>query len=522
VLNANQILRVAGVVVVSFVLTAVLGLVRQALIGSYFGTSSELDAFFAGNRVSETLFTLISGGALGSAFIPVFARFLTADDTAGASRLAAATMSWVSIVGVVFCLLAWLFAHSIVDTLLIPGATAAQQALTVDLMRIMLVTVILFSISGLCMAILNANQRFFAASLTPGMYNIGLIIGIVAFVPRLGIYGLAWGSVLGSLLHLAIQIPALYALRFRPAFRLDLQTPGLREVLSLMLPRVLGLAAFQANFWVNSALITLLHMAEGSLSALSLAFVLLFTVLGVIGQSVGTAVFPTLSALNAQQDMDGFRRVLGGAMRGVLFVAIPATIGLIILAVPVVQVIFGRGGWTPTSTNATAWALSLYAPGLAGFALQEILARSFYARRNTWIPVSVAVGGLFLNVLLSLILVRVIQGAAPGQGPFGGLALANALTTLAETAILYRLMRRRLGHIDDRQLFSEGGRTLIAALVMGAAVLALDAALADRAALLRLLIGAGVGALIFEGGAALLGVSEARAIPRLILRRIRR
>ncbi len=539
VLTVAQITRAAGVVMFSFVLTGVLGIVRQSIVGSRFGATGPTDAFIAANRVSETLFTLISGGALGSAFIPVFSRFLSKDDTLGAWRLASAIVTLMSITGAILAVLAGLFAQPITARLLLPQAPPEQQLLTAGLMRVMLITVVIFSVSGLSMAILNAHQRFLAASLAPSLYNIGLIIGALALVPRFGVYGLAYGAILGALLHLGVQLPALRTLKgqFRPS--LDLTTPGVVEVLRLMGPRVLGLGVIQINFWVNAALTS--GMAAGSLTAFTFAFALLFTVLGVLGQSVGTAVFPTLSALSAQHDLDGFRRVLASAMRGVLFMAFPATVGLIVLAVPLVDTLYHHGSWAAPYTEATAWALQFFAVGLAGFALQEVLARAFYALRDTLTPVVIGILGVILNVLLSLILLRIIHGhlvlfgtplppftalslwiVPVGQGPFGGLALANALATLIESVALWLLMRRRLIGILDREILSAAVRAGLAALIMGVVIYGFAQAARDLPPVLLLSGGTLIGAAVFEGLAAAFGLDEARTIPRALLRRFRR
>jgi len=518
ILSGAQIARVATVLMGSFILTALLGVVRSSIIGSRFGLGSEADAFYSGNRVAETLFSLVSGGALGSAFIPVFSRFLGLEDRAEAWRLASATLTWVSIIAGVLSLLMWLFAPQVVQYILRPGANEAQQALTVQLLRIMLLTVLVFCVSGLCMAILNAHQRFFAASLTAGVYNLGLIFGAVVLSSFMGIYGLAWGAVIGACLHLAVQIPTLRKIRFSYTPRLA-NTPGLGEVLRLMLPRVIGLAAFQMNFWVNAALTS---DTPGSLTALTTAFALVFTVLGVIGQSVGTAIFPTLSALHNQGETDKFREVLANAMRGVLFMAIPATVGLILLAEPFVEVLFGRANWMRKDTVGVAWALGLYAVGLAGFALQEVLARAFYARRDTWTPVLIAAFGLVLNVILSLVLRQVITGRDPAQGAFGGLALANALTTLIESMILWILLRRALGNIHDRAVLLAAGRVLFAAAVMGVLVYLVTTIAGGLPAFPRLITAAALGAGAFEVVAFGLGLPEARTIPLAFLRRLRR
>ncbi len=520
VLTVPQMARAAGIVMISFVLTGLLGIVRNAVIGGALGESGALDAYFAANRVSETLFTLVSGGALGSAFIPVFARFLTKDDKTSAWHLAGAVVSLVAVGSLILAVIAGVFADSIVSRLLIPDASAAQQMLTVQLMRVMLATVVIFSVSGLSMAILNAHQRFLVASLAPGMYNIGIIIGALFFVPRFGVFGLAYGTLLGALLHLAVQIPALRLLNGTFHLSLSLNTPGVSEVLRLMAPRVLGLGVVQINFWVNAALTS--GMVPGSLAALTFAFGLLFTVLGVLGQSVGTAIFPTLSALSGHDDMDGFRRVLAGSLRGVLFMALPASVGLIVLSSPLVEVIYHHGQWTPQNTTATVWALRFFAVGLAGFALQEVLARAFYALRDTWTPVIVGVSGVILNVALSLILIRVISGAQPGQGPFGGLALANALATLLESAALWFLMSRRLHGLNDQVVIGAAARMALAALVMGGSVWALRAALVGFSPLIVLIAGTALGAALYEGITVGLRLTEASSVPRTVIRRFRR
>lgn len=522
-LSLNQIARAAAVVMLSYVLTGVLGIVRQAAIGAHFGLGAELDAYNAANRVSETLFTLISGGALSSAFIPIFSRFLNRDDARGAWQLASVVATVIGVVGLLLTLLAILLARPIVATLLVPQADAVQQALTVRLMRPMLGTVVIFGLSGLSMAILNAHHRFLAAALAPSLYNGGLIVGALIFAPLWGIDGLALGTLLGATLHLGVQLPTLIRLpgaaaRLRPS--LMLRTEGTADVLRLMLPRVLGLGVVQINFWVNAALTS--GMTPGSLTALTSAFALLFTVLGVLGQSVGTAVFPTLAALSADADTDRFRQVLGSALRGVLFMAIPATVGLIVLAGPLVATIYQHGAWTATSTEATAWALRWYGIGLVGFALQEVLARAFYALNDTLTPVVIGVVGVILNIGLSLSLMRIVQGADTAQGPFGGLALANALATIIESAALWLLVRRQIGGSGDIAILQVGLRVLVAALGMGIVVYGVMTLLGSDLPLLTLAISGVIGVATFELLALLLGLAEARRIPAMLLRRVRR
>src|SRR5258708_11259543 len=197
-LNNQQIQRATGTIAGAFVLSGVLGIVRAAIIGGQFGAGRELDAFLAAFRIPETLFTLVAGGALGSAFIPVFGRFMGQDDTEGAGRLASAVMSLVAIAGIVLAVVAGIFGNWIVAHILAPGAPPDEQALTADLMRIMLFTVVIFGVSGLVMGILNTNQHFLTPALAPSMNNIGLIIGAIVFPPIFGIYPLPPTAVLRS------------------------------------------------------------------------------------------------------------------------------------------------------------------------------------------------------------------------------------------------------------------------------------------------------------------------------------
>lgn len=434
-------------------------------------------------------------------------------------------------------LLVAVFSGWVTERVLIPDAPPAQQALTADLMRTMLVTVVIFSISGLIMGILNAHQRFLAPALAPSFYNLGLILGTLLLVPSLGIHGLAYGAVLGAVLHFLVQLPALRGIRPRLSLLRMPSAPGVGEVLRLMGPRIVGQAAVQINFVVNMALAS--GMAAGSLTALAVAFNLMYLVLAVLGQSVGTAIFPTLSLISARDDWQPeFRATLARAMRGALFLAVPATVGILVLAQPLVATVYERGAWTEQDSIAAAWALSFYSIGLCAFVLQELLARAFYALRDTLTPVAVAVGGVLLNLALSLILIRVVRGevspfgelvhpfsqlglwtAQAGQGPFGGLALANALATTIESAVLWLLLRRRTGGLEDRAVLATVARAALASLPMGLGVF-LVAGLGGLHPALKLAAGGVAGLLLCGVGALALRMPEARGVAAPILRRL--
>ena len=512
-LSNSQILRAALIVLVGFLASGLLGLVRTAVFSSTFGASAELDAFYAAQRIPETLFKLVAGGALGSSFIPVFSRLLNHDDLTDAWRLASAVMTLSAGAAAVLGVLMALFAPVIVPTFLVPGKSAEMQALTVSLTQLMLVTTVIFSISGLLMGILNAHQSFLLPSLALSMNNIGLIIGAL-FLTRFptsesnaNVYGLAYGAILGAVLHLIIQLPGLRPINAKLRILLNWRVDGVREVLTLMGPRVLGLAVVEINFAVNIAFAS--TMVDGSLVALNTAWFLMFFALGVIAQSFGTAVFPTLSALVAEDDMEGFKDRLSSAMRSVLFLSFPATVGLIVLGVPIVTVLFERGAWTTEDSNATAWALAFFALGIAGHSLLEVLSRAFYALHDTWTPVRIGIAAMVANIIFSIVFIQFVgEQDSLARGPFAGLALANSLTTLLEGGILWWLMRNRVGGIRDGYIIQGASRTLMAALMMGAGILLILLLIDSQAALVNLIVGGLVGVLVFFGLAVVMRVDE--------------
>jgi putative peptidoglycan lipid II flippase len=529
-LSNSQIVRAAGVVLVGFLASGVLGLARTAIIGAQFGTSAALEAFIAAQRIPEIIFVLVAGGALGSSFIPIYAR-LREQDSAEAWRLASAVMTLAALAAAALGVIVALAAPWLVSSVLLRESTPEAQALTAQMMRLMMVTPVIFAISGLVMGILQAHGLFLLPAVAISMNNIGLIVGALVIAPALppdaglgqvggaNVYGLAYGAVLSALLHLAVQLPGLWRVRARLRFVPDWRAPGVLRVLALMGPRVLGLGVVQINFVFNIILAD--RMVTGSLAALTYAFTLMFFALGVIGQSVGAAVFPTLAALAAAGDMDGFKDRLARAMRGVLFLALPATVALIALGEPLVTVLYQRGEWTAEDTAATAWALAFYATGIAGFALLEVLSRAFYALADTWTPVRVGVAAMLANIALSLVFIQFIgEPGSLARGPFAGLALANALTTLLEALALWWLLRRRIGGVNDSYVLDGAARAGLAALAMGAVMLLLSAAL--DGALLTLMVGAAAGGAVFFGSAAALRLDEAVTVPRALLRRVRR
>jgi putative peptidoglycan lipid II flippase len=445
-----------------FVLSNLTGLVRQILVSQAFGTSELIDSFNAAARLPELLFSLVAGGALASAFVPTFTGFLTREDRRGAWDLAAAVLNLVFLVTTLLSLLAFLFAPQIVRYTVGRGFDLAQQALTVSLLRVLLLSTVIFVVSGLFMGILNAHQKFLLPALAPTMYWLGMIFGVLFLVPRAGIFGLAWGAVLGAGLHLVVQLPGLFRLGGRYRFILGLQSAAVRQVGRLMAPRLLGVAVVQLNFLVNTILAS--GQPEGSVTAIVLAFAVMTMPQVVIAQGIATAALPTFSAQVALGKVAEMRASLAATLRGVLLLSLPATLGLILLRKPVIVLLFERGEFDARSTELVVWALLWYTAGLVSHSVVEILARAFYALQDTRTPVFVGAAAMGLNVVLSVLLAALFWQV--GWAPHGGLALANTLATTLEMGGLLLLMHRRLGHLEGKHILRGAWSATLATAAM--------------------------------------------------------
>jgi len=330
-------------------------------------------------------------------------------------------------------------------------------------LRVLLICPTIFGVSGLLMGILNSHQIFLYPALAPSMYGVGIIVGVLFFSPTMGIYGLPWGAVLGAALHLLVQLPALRSLpQKRYSFSLGLNKPYVREVARLMAPRLLGVAVVQLNFVVNTIIASGQH--EGSLTAIKVAWIVMYMPQAAIAQAIAIAALPTFSAQVARGQLGQMRSALVATLRGVLFLSIPASIGLIVMRNEVITMLFQRGAFDNHSTELVAWALLWYAVGLIGHCVVEIVSRAFYALHDTKTPVFVGAAAMSLNLVFSLLFPYLF--GLLGWFPHGGLALANSLATAIEMVGLLLIMRRRLNGIEGRSLATTVGKSFSAAFLM--------------------------------------------------------
>lgn len=403
------------------------------LIARAFGTSGALDAYYAAFNFPDLLFALIPGGALASVFIPVLSTYLMRESDAESWKFVSIVVNDVFLSVAALSLLGAIFAQPLVAVLIAPGFDPARQALTADLMRIVFLSTIVFSISGVVISILHAHQHFLLPALAPALYNLGIIAGAVWLSPLFGVYGLAYGVLAGSVLHLAIQIPGLIKFRARYFPLLGLAHSGLRELLRLFGPRVITLGLVRVNFLILTNLAS--RMGEGSIAALNYAYLLMQLPQSLIGTAIALAVFPTLAQLAARGETAQLRGLFYRSLGVILVLATGAAVIFALFARPIVQIVLQRGAFDVAAVDAVAFALQFYALAIAGESALELCARIFYAQHDAKTPLFAALSALVVNLALSLALVAPLG--------IGGLALARAVALTWEAGILFWIANTR-------------------------------------------------------------------------------
>jgi putative peptidoglycan lipid II flippase len=517
--SVGRVLVTASLILTGAALASrILGWIRLLVIGSQFGASSELDAYFAAFRIPDAIFQLVVAGALSAALIPVFSSYRARADEAEAWKLASSVINLVLIALIVISALMAILAPVLVPVVVAPGFDEQTTDLTVRLTQIMLISPVLIGMGAVVSGILNSYQQFTVPSLAPLAYNLVIIGAAIFLAPTMGIEGLAVGVVVGSAAHLAIQLPSLARVGRRFELKIDLDHPGVRQVVRLMGPRMLGLAAGQLNFLVSTFLAS--GLAAGSLAVYNFAFQLSQLPVGIIGVSVATALFPTMSRDAALGRVGEIRRQVAGAVRVLIFIAAPLMAVMIVLREPLTSVFYQYGLFSQEDSARTASALAWFAVGLIGHIVVHVLARAFYAMQDTRTPVTWAIVAVAINVALMVLLV----------GPMGleGLALALSISAVLEVSGLLWSLRARLDGIDGRLILGSLLRALLAAsaaaAVMAGGLILLNAAAPDLMAgpvgrLVGLLVLTAAGAVAFVLVAAALRSPELRQLRDAVRRR---
>jgi putative peptidoglycan lipid II flippase len=517
--SVRHLARSTVLLMVTFGIAKVISLVQVVIIAKVFGLGAEWDAFVTANSIPELLVVLIGGGALGYAFIPVFGGLLAQQKRDEAWRLASHVMNTIFIVTGSLSVLVFLTAPWLIRHIIAPGFTAEQVTETAALMRILLLSTLLFSISGIFQGILHSHNHFLLPALAPILLDVGILFGVVFLVGPLGVYGIAWGAVLGAMMHMGIQIPGLFRYRMRWWAEAGWRDPRLHLVIRLMIPRLLGLAVVSFNLFLVPNNIAS-RLGEGAIGAFNWGWRLMQIPETLIGSAMGFVIFPTLAALSELGDSSGKRQAMNGALRFVLVATVPSAVGLIVLGRPLVGLL-ERGAFDAAASNMVYSTLQFFALGLIVHSALEIVARSFYADKDTVTPLFVALVAAAINLALSLILSDLIG--------VGGLALSNSIAVAVEVSILVILLRRRWQGIGEGALLGVLIRSAAASLVMALSILALGQVLTAVGLsgslirdVIRLGLILGTGIAVYVGAALLLGLREIRDVLSLLLRKARR
>jgi putative peptidoglycan lipid II flippase len=496
------------VVIVAFGADKVLALIRDWLVGRRFGAGYEYDAFTAAVQAPELLFTLIAGGALLAAFIPVFSEKLATGPRDDAWRLASGVTNIVVVALLTFGLIVGLFAEPITTKWLVPEFTADKQVLTAELLRIILLQTFIFGIAGVIVGVLHAHQHFFLPAIAPIFYNLGQIFGVVILAPRFGILGLTWGMVLGAIGYLLIQTPALWRFGARYFPTLALRIPGLGRIGWLMVPRLvsLGLVELADVFFVRLGS----RLPDGHLSAYFWGWRLMQFPETLFGTAVAQVFFPTFAELANAGDWNGLKQRANDALRVILTLTVPSAVALILLGRPLVSLI--GGAFDAQAVELVHAALVIMSVRLVGEAMLEIGARLFYAQQDTATPMFAAALGQGVSIGLGYALIEPLG--------FQGLAVATTVGFWVESALLLGLAHHRLGQLVDRSLLSTLGRALAGSGVLGLGIWAAQLALPADGGRVRMAMGTGLAALVglvgYLATLFILRSPELRALPSLL------
>lgn len=533
----RSVARSAGIVSIAVMGSRVMGLVREMVFASYFGAGFLYDAFLVGFRIPNLLRDLFAEGALSAAFVKVFTDYQIKRSEAEAWRLASLVLNALIVVLSVITILGVVLAPYFVP-ILASGFSAEKAALAVTLTQIMFPFILLVALAAVAMGVLNTKGVFGVPASASTAFNIvSIIVGLsvaywlsggsweasndknaVASLPgQWAITGMAIGTLIGGAAQFLIQVPSLYKVGFRFFPNISFQDEGVRRVMTLMGPAIIGTSAIQIKVLVDTFVASGI---EGGNSWLSFAFRLMQFPIGVFGVAIGTAAIPTLSRLVSEGKIDKFRSTLSGAIGLVFLLTLPSACGLIVLGEPIIRLIYERGAFDALDTSMTAWALAVYSIGLTGYAAIKVLSPSFYALDDAKTPMYVSVASIAIHVVVSYGMMTALSqvGVTPERpNGFGhvGVALATSTVALVNFFTLAFLMRNKIKRLEGRKILSSFIKIAAAAAVMSAVCyftyLFLANYLGTSGLLIRLIevfVPIALGGAVFVVTAKLLGVAE--------------
>lgn len=516
----EKIARAAGVVGGATLLSRVFGFIRDMVVAQLFGAGNATDAFFVAFRIPNLLRRLVGEGALTASFIPIYSEYLIQHSQEESNRFVQISFTLLTISLTVITILGILLSPWIVKGIAYGfSANPEKFDLTVLLNRLMFPYIFFISLVALAMGVLNSLKHFAAPAFAPVILNLSIIASAFLGFPYLDepILSLAFGVLIGGVGQFLFQIPFLYRRGIVLRWRIDWSHPGVRRVLLLMGPSVLGLAVSQLNVLVNTLLAS--YLPQGSVSYLYYADRLLEFPMGVFAIAIATAVLPSLSDHAARKDWSALRDTVAFALRLTFFLVLPAMVGLIILRNPIIQILFQRGAFDAHSTAMTAQALLFYAVGLIAFAGIRIVVPAFYALQDTKTPVKIAGCALLANLAFGVLLMSPLK--------HGGLALAVSLSAGVNFILLIIFLRRKIGSFGKTVIWSCFFKNLVAAGIMALVVqwiispVAWDKGGVTLEKIMGLLVSLSGGAIVYWAACRFMGCEEARTILNLFNRKIK-
>ena len=522
----DHLAEAAGLAGAATLTSRILGLVREQVLAAMFGAGDTMDAFYVAFRIPNLVRDLFAEGAMSAAFVPTFTRHLTLHGTEDAWRLGNHVINALLVVTGVLVLLGTVFAGPLV-TLYSNGfaSVPGKLELTIHLARIMMPFLTLVAVAAAVMGMLNSLRHYFIPALSPATFNVVAILFALALTPLMPALGqppiasMAIAALVGGVTQVAIQWPSLRSEGFRYRPILDFRNPGLRQVLVLMGPGTVGLAATQLNLFVSTYLAA--HEGTGAVSWLSYAYRVMYLPLGLFGVSIATAVLPVAARHAAVDDRLAIRQTLTRGLALMLLVNVPAACGLMLLSHEIIRLLLERGHFTSADTTATAAALRFYALGLVGYSTTRILSPVFYALGRSRVPVVLSAVSVVVNLALSLVFVRFTG--------FAGLALATSTAAIVNAGLCLVVLRNHLGGIGARHLVPAIAKIGVATAAMVGAVVVVNRALAATAleggTLMRaatLLVTIVAGSATLAATARLLGLDELRDVESMVTRKLRK
>lgn len=440
-----------------------LGFIRESLMAGLFGKTGATDAYNTAFILPDLLYWLLVGGVLSAAFIPVLSEYIAKGREEEGWKVVSSVTNLIFLFLCILVIIAMIFAPKFV-TLQVPGFSPQNQELTVYLTRILLLQPVILALSGITMGILNSYKIFWPSAIGTVLYNACVILFGAIFAnsgDSGSIAGFAFGVVIGAVANFLVQVPALRRVGIRYYPIINFKHPGVRKILMLSLPIILMYTLNQFQVIVNSNLGSAL--VPGSITAIWYSYRLFQLPVGIFALAIGVAVFPTLSEQAAMRKLKDFLETISGAIRLIIFITVPVSVGMVVLRFPLIRVLFEHGEFGPLDTEATAIPLFYFTLGITAQAIIQILPRAFYALQNTWVPVILGVIAMAASIAWMFVLV--------GPLAHGGLALAVTLGALLQMLLLFVMLRNRLGKIDGRRMAITFVRTLAAASVMGIVVM---------------------------------------------------